>query len=98
MLIVTTDFVPGQDITEVLGIARGSTIRAKHVGKDIMAGLRSLANDREEPEFRQMPLAELCTYGFELLIRRGLELGLGDTFLASPTYKAYAEERAAAGL
>lgn len=65
---------------------------------EIMAGLRTLANDRPEPAFRQMPLAELCTYGFELLIRRGLELGLGETFLASPAYKAYADARAAAGL
>ena len=42
MIMVTTDFVSGQRITETLGIARGSTIRAKHIGKDIMAGLRAL--------------------------------------------------------
>ena len=42
MLIVTTDSIPGQRITETLGIARGNTIRAKHIGKDIMAGLRML--------------------------------------------------------
>lgn len=65
---------------------------------EIMAGIRTLAQDREEPQFRQMPLAELCTYGFELLIRRGLDLGLGEQFLASPAYKAYTQEREAQGL
>jgi uncharacterized protein YbjQ (UPF0145 family) len=42
MIIVTTDFVPGYRVGKCLGIARGSTIRAKHVGKDIVAGLRTL--------------------------------------------------------
>ena len=42
MILVTTDFVPGHRITESLGLVRGSTIRAKHVGKDIIAGLRTL--------------------------------------------------------
>ena len=42
MILVTTDFVPGHRVTESLGLVRGSTIRAKHVGKDIIAGLRTL--------------------------------------------------------
>ena len=42
MITVTTEFVPGREITEAIGVVRGSTIRAKHVGKDIMAGLRML--------------------------------------------------------
>ena len=42
MLIVTTDSIPGHRVTETLGIARGNTIRAKHIGKDILAGLRML--------------------------------------------------------
>jgi uncharacterized protein YbjQ (UPF0145 family) len=37
-----TDFVPGYRVVESLGLVRGSTIRAKHVGKDIVAGLRTL--------------------------------------------------------
>lgn len=40
IIVVNTDFVPGREITAALGIVRGSTIRAKHIGKDIMAGLR----------------------------------------------------------
>lgn len=42
MIISTTETIPGKDITKVLGIAKGNTIRAKHVGKDIMAGLRTI--------------------------------------------------------
>ena len=42
MIIVTTDNLPGYEITEVLGLARGSCIKAKHVGKDIGALLKSL--------------------------------------------------------
>lgn len=42
MIIVTTDTIPGQRIVKTLGIARGNTIRAKHIGKDILAGLRML--------------------------------------------------------
>ncbi len=42
MMIVTTDFVAGYRVSETLGLVRGSTIRAKHIGKDIMAGLRQI--------------------------------------------------------
>lgn len=42
ILIVTTDGVPGREIAEALGVVRGSTVRAKHIGSDIVAGLRNL--------------------------------------------------------
>ena len=42
MIITTSDQVEGKKITETIGLVRGSTIRARHVGRDIMAGLRSL--------------------------------------------------------
>ncbi len=41
MQILTTDHVPGREI-EALGLVRGSTVRAKHIGTDIVAGLRNL--------------------------------------------------------
>ena len=53
MIIVNTDFIPGQDIQEALGLVRGSTIRAKHIGKDIMAGLRTLVGG-EIKEYAEM--------------------------------------------
>lgn len=42
MLILTIDNVPGKKITKVLGLAKGSTIRAKHIGKDIGVGFKQL--------------------------------------------------------
>ena len=43
MIIVTTDTVPGKRITKVLGLVRGNTIRARHVGRDIMAAFKHIA-------------------------------------------------------
>ena len=42
MILTTTDKITGQEIKETLGLVRGNTIRAKHIGKDILAGLRSI--------------------------------------------------------
>jgi len=42
MLVVNTSEVAGKKIKKTLGVVRGSTIRAKHVGRDIMAGLKSI--------------------------------------------------------
>jgi len=42
MLIVTTPTVTNKEITETLGIARGSTVRARNVGQDIFAGLKNI--------------------------------------------------------
>ncbi|MCR9087108.1 MAG: YbjQ family protein [Rhodobacteraceae bacterium] len=53
MLVVTTDGVPGRQITGALGIVRGSTVRAKHVGADIVAGLRSVVGG-EVKEYAQL--------------------------------------------
>jgi uncharacterized protein YbjQ (UPF0145 family) len=41
MLILNTDTVPGKEI-EAIGLVRGSTVRAKHIGSDIVAGLRNI--------------------------------------------------------
>ena len=43
MLIVTTDEIPGKRIVKVFGLVRGNTIRARHIGRDIMASLRNIA-------------------------------------------------------
>lgn len=42
MIVVTTDFIPGKNIVKVLGMVKGNTIRARHVGRDIAAGLKNL--------------------------------------------------------
>lgn len=41
MITVTTERLPGKEVNEVLGIVRGSTVRARNVGRDIFAGLKN---------------------------------------------------------
>ena len=42
MILTNLNIVPGQRIIEHYGLVSGSTVRAKHVGKDILAGLRNI--------------------------------------------------------
>ncbi len=53
MIVVNTETIPGREIGEVLGLVRGNTIRAKHLGKDIMAGLRNIVGG-ELTEYTEM--------------------------------------------
>lgn len=42
MLITTTETIPNNEVAEILGIARGSTVRARNVGRDFFASLKNL--------------------------------------------------------
>lgn len=42
MIFVTTDNVAGREIAEALGTVRGSTVRARNIGRDVFAGLKNL--------------------------------------------------------
>ncbi len=42
MITTTTDFIPNKEIIEILGVARGSTVRARNFGSDFMASLKNL--------------------------------------------------------
>ncbi len=42
MYLVNTETIPGKEIVEMYGVVSGSTVRAKHVGRDIMAGLKNI--------------------------------------------------------
>ena len=53
MIITTSDQVEGRRITKTIGIARGNTIRARHVGRDIMAALRGVVGG-EISEYTKM--------------------------------------------
>lgn len=43
MIITTTDGIEGSEIEEVLGLVMANSVRARHVGKDVMAAFRNLA-------------------------------------------------------
>ncbi|NIN61118.1 MAG: YbjQ family protein [Gammaproteobacteria bacterium] len=42
MLLSTLEYVPGKNISKHLGLVQGSTVRAKHVGRDFMAGIKNI--------------------------------------------------------
>lgn len=42
MINTTTDFIPGKEISEILGVARGSTVRARNIGRDIFASFKNI--------------------------------------------------------
>jgi uncharacterized protein YbjQ (UPF0145 family) len=42
LIITTLEYVPGKTITKHLGLVQGSTVRAKHAGKDILAGIKNI--------------------------------------------------------
>jgi uncharacterized protein YbjQ (UPF0145 family) len=48
IIITSTDFVPNKEIAEILGVARGSTVRARNIGRDIFAGLKNLVGGEIE--------------------------------------------------
>ena len=73
LIVVNTDFVPGREITEALGLVRGSTVRAKHIGKDIMAGLRTIVG-AEVKEYGQM-LVETRAESLKRMRQQAEELG-----------------------
>ena len=42
MIITTGEKIPNKEVSEILGLARGSTVRARNIGRDVFAGLKNL--------------------------------------------------------
>lgn len=53
MIVTTTENVPGHEVTEVLGLVRGSTVRARHLGRDLTAVIRNMVGG-EVTEYTKM--------------------------------------------
>ncbi len=53
MILTTTEQIPGRTIEKSLGLVRGNTVRAKHIGRDIVAALRNLVGG-EVTEYSEM--------------------------------------------
>ena len=73
MIIVTTPTVPEKKITRTLGLVRGNTIRARHVGKDIMAALRNRVGG-EVTEYAKL-LAESREQALDRMVEQAEALG-----------------------
>lgn len=66
MIITTTEQIPNKEIGEILGLVRGGTVRARHIGRDFFAGFKNIvggeiseytklqAESREEAIFRMI--------------------------------------------
>jgi uncharacterized protein YbjQ (UPF0145 family) len=73
MIMVTTDFVPGKKITKTLGLVRGNTIRARHIGKDIKAALRNIVGG-EITDYTKM-MAESREQALDRMVEEAESLG-----------------------
>ena len=93
MIVVTTPTVPEKNVVRTLGLVRGNTIRARHVGKDIMAGLRSIVGG-EVTEYAKL-LAESREQAIDRMTDQAEELGanaiIGLQFQTSVIMKGAAE-------
>lgn len=73
MIVATTEVVAGHRIRRTLGLVRGSSIRARHVGRDLIAGLRHLAGG-ELHEYTKL-LAEAREQAIDRMIAEAKALG-----------------------
>lgn len=73
MILTTLEGVPGKTIVEHYGIVQGSTIRAKHIGKDIMASLKNLVGG-ELKGYTEL-LQESRQEAVDRLVQQATELG-----------------------
>lgn len=73
VLVTMADTIPGRDIVQVIGIARGSTVRARFFGRDFIAGLRNLVGG-EVNEYTKL-MAEAREQAMGRLVAHAEQLG-----------------------
>lgn len=73
MIISNTNSIPGYEIVESLDIARGSTVRARNIGRDIFAGLKNIVGG-EIHEYTKL-MADAREDAMDRMIADGTELG-----------------------
>jgi uncharacterized protein YbjQ (UPF0145 family) len=73
MIVTTTGTIPGRRITRTLGLVRGNTIRARHIGRDIAAAFRNMVGG-EVSEYTKL-LAEAREQALDRMISEAKDLG-----------------------
>jgi uncharacterized protein YbjQ (UPF0145 family) len=73
MMLVTTDEIPGKTVKKTLGLVRGNTIRARHIGRDISATLRNIVGG-EITDYTKM-MAESREQAIDRMIEEAEGLG-----------------------
>ncbi|MHC4510674.1 MAG: YbjQ family protein [Planctomycetota bacterium] len=93
MLLSTTDTICGKKIVKHLGLVRGNTIRARHIGRDIMAGLRNVVGG-EISDYTKM-MGESREQAIDRMIEDAQRLGanaiVGVSFATSMVMQMAAE-------
>jgi uncharacterized protein YbjQ (UPF0145 family) len=73
MIVVTSENIAGKKIVKTLGLVRGNTVRARHVGRDILAGLRNIVGG-EIHEYAKL-VAESREQSLDRMAAEAEELG-----------------------
>jgi uncharacterized protein YbjQ (UPF0145 family) len=73
MIVVTSENITGKRIVRTLGLVRGNTVRARHIGRDIMAGLRNIVGG-EVHEYAKL-VAESREQSLDRMMAEAEELG-----------------------
>jgi uncharacterized protein YbjQ (UPF0145 family) len=73
VIVTTTESVAGKRVVRTLGLVRGNTIRARHVGRDILAALRNLVGG-EVAEYTKL-LAEAREQALDRMVAEAQQLG-----------------------
>ena len=73
MIIVTSEAIANKRVVKTLGLVRGNTVRARHIGKDIMAGLRNIVGG-EVYEYGKL-IAESREQALDRMTTEAAELG-----------------------
>jgi len=73
IMVTTTDNIPGKRIVKTLGLVKGNTIRARHIGRDIMAVLRNLVGG-EVTDYTKM-MAEAREQALDRMLAEARALG-----------------------
>ena len=73
MILVNTDFVPGKTIVKNVGLVRGNTIRARHLGRDFLAFLRNVVGG-EIRDYTKM-MAESREQSLDRMVEEAESLG-----------------------
>lgn len=73
MIVVTSESIANKKIVRTLGLVRGNTVRARHIGKDIMAGLRNIVGG-EVHEYAKL-VAESREQSLDRMVAEAESLG-----------------------
>jgi uncharacterized protein YbjQ (UPF0145 family) len=73
VIVVTASVITGKRVVRTLGLVRGNTIRARHIGRDIMAGLRNIVGG-EVSEYTKL-LAESREQALDRMVEEARSLG-----------------------